>query len=282
MKNRKIYGVVVLYNPNISETINNINSYVSELDKLYIIDNSEKENYTRLENYITINKNIEYTWLGENKGIAKALNVGKNKAINEEADYFLTIDQDSSFKNNFREMINWLINNELLLEKVAIISPIHNLKEKNIKTKNKLEEKEIVMTSGNILNLNLIKNIGDFNEDFFIDEVDHEFCYRIREKGYKILCLNDIELNHKLGNLKNYKFFSVTNHNYIRRYYITRNRLYMIKRFPELKKKYIIKNFSDFFKIILFEKNKIKKIKYFFKGIDDFYKNKKGKLVEGV
>lgn len=282
MKNRKIYGVVVLYNPNISEITNNINSYIEELDKLYMIDNSEKENYIKLESYIKNKRNIEYIWLGENKGIAKALNFGKNKAINEDVNYFLTMDQDSSFKNNFSKMIEWIIKNEDLMKEVAIISPIHSIKEKETQKKNEVEEKEIIMTSGNVLNLELIKKIGDFNEDFFIDEVDHEFCYRIREKGYKVLCLNDIELNHKLGNLKNYKFFSVTNHNYIRRYYITRNRLYMIKKFPEVKRKYLFNIFFDFFKIIFFEDDKKRKIKYFILGIKDFYKNKKGKLVEGV
>lgn len=282
MKNRKIYGVVVLYNPNISEVINNINSYIEELDKLYMIDNSEKENYIKLESYMKNKRNIEYIWLEENKGIAKALNLGKNKAINEDVNYFLTMDQDSSFKNNFSKMIEWIIKNENLIKEVAIISPTHSTKEKETQKKNEVEEKEIIMTSGNVLNLELIKKIGDFNEDFFIDEVDHEFCYRIREKGYKILCLNNIQLNHKLGDLKNYYFFSITNHNYIRRYYITRNRLYMTKKFPKVKRKYLFNIFFDFFKIIFFEDDKKRKIKYSILGIKDFYKNKKGKLVEGI
>lgn len=282
MKNRKIYGVVVLYNPNISEVINNINSYIEELDKLYMIDNSEKENYIKLESYMKNKRNIEYIWLEENKGIAKALNLGKNKAINEDVNYFLTMDQDSSFKNNFSKMIEWIIKNENLIKEVAIISLTHSTKEKETQKKNEVEEKEIIMTSGNVLNLELIKKIGDFNEDFFIDEVDHEFCYRIREKGYKILCLNNIQLNHKLGDLKNYYFFSITNHNYIRRYYITRNRLYMTKKFPKVKRKYLFNIFFDFFKIIFFEDDKKRKIKYSILGIKDFYKNKKGKLVEGI
>lgn len=282
MKNKKIYGVVVLYNPNILELVSNINSYIEVLEKLYIIDNSEKENYIKLKKYIQNKEKIQYIWLKENKGIAKALNIGKRLAVKEGANYLLTMDQDSSFKNNFKEMVNWISKNEILMKEVAIISPIHNLIKKNIKVEIDIEEKEAVITSGNILNLSLIEKIGEFNEDFFIDEVDCEFCYRIREKSYKIICLNRIQLLHKLGELKNYYFFSVTNHNYIRRYYITRNKLYMMKMFPKLRTKYLVGITIDFFKILYFEKDKKRKIKYFFKGIKDFFNNKKGKLIEGV
>lgn len=282
MKDKKLYGVVVLYNPNIKETIRNIKTYLNQLDKLYLIDNSEKNNYFKLEKFIVEQKNIKYFWLEENKGIAKALNLGKNKAIEEKANYFLTMDQDSSFKNNFEEMIKWIENNEEQMKKVAIVSPFQIIKKERLKKKFEVEEKETVITSGNILNLKIIKEIGDFNEDFFIDEVDHEFCYRVRKKGYKILSLNNIQLNHKLGDLKDYYLFSVTNHNYIRRYYITRNKLYMIKKFPELKKRYVISIFAYFFKIIFFEKDKRRKLKYYILGIKDFYRNKKGKLIEEI
>lgn len=278
MKDKKIYGVVVLYNPNIQEVVSNINSYIKILEKLYIIDNSKKENYMKLKKYMQDKTKIKYIWLRENKGIAKALNIGKKLAVNEEADYLLTMDQDSSFEDNLKEMIEWILENEASMKEVAIVSPFHNIRQG--KSKQDIEEKRNVMTSGNLLNLKLIRNIGEFNEDFFIDEVDNEFCYRIREKGYKIMCFNKVVLKHKLGELKDYRYFFVTNHNYIRRYYITRNKCYIIKLFPYLKNEYVKSLFADFFKIIFFEKDKLKKIKYFFKGIQDFYNNKIGKLEE--
>lgn len=282
MKDKKFYGVVVLYNSNIQEVVSNIDSYIEILEKLYIIDNSEKENYMKLKRYIQDKIKIEYIWLRENKGIAKALNIGKTLAMNEGADYLLTMDQDSSFEDNFKEMVKWVSENEVLMKEIVIVSPLHDIKKNKVQKKTIIEEKETVMTSGNVLNLKLIKEIGDFNEEFFIDEVDHEMCYRVREKGYKVVCLNSIKLNHRLGDLKDYYFFMLTNHNYIRKYYMTRNKLFMIKKFPKLKKKYVAGIFKDFIKIIFFEKDKIRKIKYFFRGIKDFYKSKTGKLEEGM
>ena len=43
MKKMKIAGVVVLYHPEIS-VWDNISSYIEDIDKLYILDNSEQYN----------------------------------------------------------------------------------------------------------------------------------------------------------------------------------------------------------------------------------------------
>ena len=38
---------------------------------------------------------------------------------------------------------------------------------------------------------------------------------------------------------------------------------------------------NDFFKVIFYEKDKLRKLKYMFKGITDFMKNKMGELDDG-
>lgn len=278
----KIAGVVVLYNPNIEEVFKNTLSYIKFLKKLYIVDNSEYNNEKNIKNmYFNILNKVEYIWLGGNKGIAKALNIGKNKAIKEKFKYLLTMDQDSFFDGNLIKLVRYIKSYSKQLENVAIISPQYKLREKkyNLKTYNLTEEielKKYVMTSGNFLNLELAKQIGDFNEEFFIDEVDNEYCYRINRRGYKILMYKNCNLNHELGNIKWYFFIKVTNHNYIRRYYITRNKLYMMKEFSEVRLKYFITFFYDLFKIIGFETDKRKKIISIIKGITDFLENKSG------
>ena len=45
------------------------------------------------------------------------------------------------------------------------------------------EEVNMVITSGNIINLSLYKNIEGFNEELFVDFVDFDLCYQIKEKG---------------------------------------------------------------------------------------------------
>lgn len=74
----------------------------------------------------------------------------------------------------------------------------------------------------------------------FIDEVDTEFCYRSQKAGYKIIEFPNVIMKHSLGD-RTYHYFlgrkyNTLNHNAIRKYYITRNKIYMIKKYPFLKK----------------------------------------------
>lgn len=276
----KIPATVIWYNPD-DENIKNIRTYIDYVEKLYIIDNS-KENNKKLADSLN-NLKTEYIYNDKNLGIAKALNLACEKAVNDNFEWILTIDQDSSFDSDsikayFRAFEKMTKNN------VGIISPRHILKNDTDKSSDDKESVEIdhVMTSGNLLNLKIWEEIGKFDENLFIDEVDSEICFRIIESGYKVIQLNKIRMFHELGNLEKRNFFtrkiSVLNHNHIRKYYIMRNKFYMLKKYKKYRLRYIYYILNDFFKVIFYEKDKLRKLKYMFKGITDFMKNKMGEL----
>ena len=85
----KLAAVLVFYNPS-SDNIEFINTYIDEVDKLYVNDNSD-DNIKRLNN----TDKIEYVKLNKNMGIAYALNVGAKRAVKDKFKYLLTLDQDS-------------------------------------------------------------------------------------------------------------------------------------------------------------------------------------------
>lgn len=265
-----IAGILILYNPQ-KNFINNIKTYINNLETLYIIDNSLKENAISMEEIKL--KKIIYIKNKKNLGIAKALNLGIKEILkNKKIKYILTMDQDSSFKDDqFKDFYEQVLKEKD--EKIVIYSPIHTMKNKILSDKNK-----VVMTSGNILKIKNLKTVGLFCEDFFIDEVDHEFCYRIYEKGFNIKVFKNIFLEHQLGERKKSNIILGTNHNSIRRYYITRNKLYMIKKYPFLKNRYLFHLTLSFIRILFFETEKNQKIKFFIKGIKDYLKQKKGAL----
>ena len=93
----KVAGIVVLYNFN-KKVVENIRTYTKYCEIVYAIDNSDKKN-NLLEELNKI-ENLEYISLGENKGIAKALNVGIEKAKENGYKWALTMDQDSYFTEN--------------------------------------------------------------------------------------------------------------------------------------------------------------------------------------
>lgn len=273
----KIQAVVVLYSPK-SIILENINSYINDIEKLYIIDNSESKNTELINEIVSISKKCIYIDNKGNQGIAHALNIGAKLAIENSADWLLTMDQDTSFNNDLKK-----IKKELLavdITNTAIVSPSHYLGN-DIKP----FYNEIVMTSGNLINLHLFGKIGEFDENLFIDSVDTEYCLRIYSMRYKIKRIPSVILNHNLGDIKEYKILGVkfksTNHNPIRRYYITRNRFYVWDKYNTLYPSFIkwekMATVKELIKVILFEKDKLKKIQFSLNGYIDYKKNKFGK-----
>jgi rhamnosyltransferase len=268
-----ICATVILYNP-IELILSNINSYINKVDLLIIVDNSEIQNIELIKTIKTNHSNILYIQNYKNLGVAKALNIACQKAIEFGYSFILTMDQDSRF-DNFSDYLE-LINN-IESKDIAIFSP-QIIDEKRIKyLNNNIENTDFVITSGSILNLNLFNVIGEFNNQLFIDEVDHEYCAKALLLDYKILKLNNINLLHTIGDTLD----NIGQHNFIRRYYITRNSLYMYSKygdfFPLYNKKNTLKKIRKAIsRIIRIEDNKIKKLISVCLGINDFIFKKYG------
>ncbi len=276
-----ITAIIVLYNPDHS-VMENIESYIDRVDKVYVVDNSEYKNNFLIKE-LQKNKKIKYIDNKGNRGIAHALNVGADNAIKDGYNLLLTMDQDSKVTSN---MISYMLpfldkNNN------AIVSPYHA--SQYISESLKGSDSSFVlttMTSGNLLNLRLYKKIGPFREKLFIDYVDNEYCLRANKHGYKIVQVNNAILKHNLGNLRQHrilwKTFHSTNHSPIRRYYAFRNRIYMINTykndFPAYCKYERNRFFIDFIIVLIYEKEKLQKFKMMFLGIRDGLKNKYGKF----
>jgi len=52
----------------------------------------------------------------------------------------------------------------------------------------------------------------------------------------------------------------------------------MFKKYKKYRVRYVYYILNDFFKVIFYEKDKLRKLKYMFRGINDFFKNKMGEL----
>lgn len=275
----KLAGVVVWYNPS-KKDIKNIDSYIKAVDKLYIVDNSENgSNESKIPN----SKKVEYIYQNENLGIAKALNIACYKAIKEKYKFILTMDQDSCFKSNDVDKMKTKISS-LDLSKIGIISPWHKTKLKSEKPKEEIDYPLDVMTSGNILNLDIFQKIGGFKEFLFIDGVDIEYCLNLKKNGYKVMRINSIELQHDLGDIfyRNFlgKEFMCDNHNYLRIYYMTRNYRYIRKEYRNIAPEFcdiLVKIKGLIFKIVFYEKDKFRKLRSIVFGIYDYKHNNYGK-----
>lgn len=270
---------IVLYNPNIDFLTSNIEELSIITNKIILVDNGSN-NIDEIEekflNKVILIRNEK------NLGIAKALNQLLDKAYELKSDYLLTLDQDSKLPCS---MIANMISN--ISENTAIVCPIINdlNKSQKIEQKDEIEDVDRCITSGSLMVLSECKQIGYFDEKMFIDYVDFDYCKRIKIAKKRILRCKSAVINHEIGKRSVKKFFAwkvfPTNHNYIRVFYYSRNIKYYMKKYNK-EMNFKEKNYHricllwKFISILLYEKEKKLKIKYYFKGLKD------SKKMEGI
>ncbi|SFH67128.1 rhamnosyltransferase [Selenomonas ruminantium] len=273
----KFVAIVVLYNP-AGDVIDNIKSYSNSVEKVYAIDNSEEVSQDILDELNKID-NIVYIPFNENKGVAYALNIGLKKALSEKADYLLTMDQDTAFrKDDAEKMINYIQNNN------DYTIGIYAANTEEYTGSNDAEKVNLVLTSGNIINCDIVSEIGGYDTDLFIDWVDNDICYRLMNYGKNIMRINKVKIDHHLGekqyvNILGYKYSYVT-HNALRYYYMTRNKFYVLKknRMPLIYRiRFVFGTIKLIFGVLIIEKDKLLRLKYIFRGLKDCYCCRYGK-----
>ncbi|HEY9063027.1 MAG TPA: glycosyltransferase family 2 protein [Pseudobacteroides sp.] len=252
-------GCVIMVDNNSSQSeIQMMRAMVLRLKKCYIIEN------------------------GSNLGIAEALNIGVEFAKNGGYKSVLLFDQDTVIEDNMLESIYEVYEAFPHKEKVAVIGSnfIDTYTRKNVygdeSDKSTLWlEMLTVITSGSFIPLDVFNNVGLFRSDFFIDHVDDEFCLRAKHKGYKILLTRKETMKHSFGAATMHKFLwrraGTSNHSPIRRYYMTRNHIVLIKEYftkePGWVIETVITRFKSLILMILFEEKRCIKLKAMLKGL---------------
>jgi len=274
--NQPLAAIVVLYHPPAS-LVDNIASYASHVDKIYLISNTGDLKQIELPTYI--HQKVIWQLNSENVGMAKALNQGMQMAMSDGYKWVMTMDQDSTFGANMMSYYMLQLQQHVNCQ-VAMIGPGYG---KIVSEKSPTQEVNRLITSGSILRSSAYQQTGPFNESLFIDEVDHEYCYRIREKGYHILKMNDIFMQHHLGEKGSGTISSGRSlHSPIRLYYMVRNGCWIIKKYRKLFPQEIAATRKDIFirikNNLLFGKNKMQCLHYILKGYIDYKKHKFGKL----
>jgi len=217
---------------------------------------------------------VIYLPQGGNQGVARALNIGAEQAMKAGCDFLLTMDQDSQAAPDMvaRLMACLALHGQ---EKVGMIAPFHVTKAAGPSAgMAECEDVMTPMTSGSLLNLSVFQKVGPFREELFIDFVDNEYCLRLRRQGFKVLRANRALLCHSVGDTRKYGPFIATNHPPLRRYYKTRNR-FLVNRlyrrdFPGHCLFDRVRLTKEIVSIILFEREKVAKLRMMWRGYLDY------------
>jgi GT2 family glycosyltransferase len=166
--------------------------------KIIVIENSGDFSFKeKIERSFT---NVECLIAGENLGYAKGNNLGLSKVKTK---FALILNPDAQLENNTLKNFFNVANK---LKSFAIIGPAVQ-DEKNIENNFK-ELKEVASIKGfaMFLNLDEFKDIGFFDDNFFIYLEEIDLCRRLNKKNKKIFVDPSIKIQHQGGSSHEEKY----------------------------------------------------------------------------
>lgn len=215
-----------------------------ECARVIVVDNgSDEACRTRLAG-----ERVELIALGENRGLAAALNLGLDRACELGFSWAVTFDQDSTPQPGMVSAL-WATRQRYPdPSRVAVVGP--RLREEKVNHADHrwlvpherwswlfrrvpcedadLSGVAFVITSGALTDLRIYRELGRMDEGLFIDFIDHEYCLRARRGGYEILVSAEAWLVHNFGAQREYhvagRVVRPTFHSALRLRYISRNR----------------------------------------------------------
>jgi rhamnosyltransferase len=273
--------VLISYNPT-QHIVDNVNVLISQVPEIFIVDNGSNPDSLSILEDLSKKESVNIKYNSTNLGIATALNQGVNYAAENGYDWVVTFDQDSLAPTTYIQTMIDAYQNCEDRSSVAIIAPRYETStgiisfSKNTSNGN-FSKIKTTITSGNIVRVAALKAVGLFDDSFFIDYVDHEFCLRVRSKGWSIIESHQSFLFHNLGNSTLHRIANInivtTGHSPIRRYYKYRNLVATLKKYYWFEPWETLINFKSLIfeplKILLFEDEKKSKISYICKGVLD-------------
>ena len=242
-------AIIVTYNPDITALLKLVGQLKKETDFI-IVDNGTLDIPDIEESINVYDQCREIICLKKNEGLAKALNTGIHWCLKEEYDFVFLFDQDSSLCDLF---INTMIKaffdassetgKNIAAMGPRIINP-QTMRQTSFKLFNrlifrsdrKLSDKaphyvaDFLITSGTLLVLKTIEFIGDMKASYFIDNIDLEWCFRAKSKGYELVGTDEAVLYHAIGERSSSPIVRsglMAQHNPTRSYYSSRNRVHL-------------------------------------------------------
>lgn len=258
MESTKVLAVIVTYFPDREKLVALVRSLIDQVDACVIVDNTDKY-VDAVYSYLSADLSCEefgklrIARLGENAGIAVALNLGVSICLQEEFDYLYLSDQDSlpppGMVSNLRGAMEHLADTGVKVGAVgpqyydAItdqVFPFQVQPKGRVFYSNKMPapgdgciETILLITSGSLVSREALLEVGFHFDELFIDNVDMEWCFRAQSLGFHLFGVATTRLHHFLGDdVKSIWFFGwreTSLYSHTRVYYRIRNFIYLTK-----------------------------------------------------
>lgn len=242
-----VCAVVVTYRPDMSLLNDLLRAVRPQVGGVVVVDNTVDSWSVGIDNIDGATSDaVELIRLRKNSGLASAQNVGIDWARAHGFGYVLMLDQDSTPGEGM--VLALLQALDQLREEgqpVAAVGPrFHDLREDQdapfVRVDFPWSRKlwcrrpgetiacDFLISSGSLIPLAVLDGVGPMDAGLFIDNVDLEWSFRARARGYVLHGVCAALMNHRLGDGRRdlpFGLGQVVVHSPVRLYYMMRNRL---------------------------------------------------------
>ena len=218
---------------------------------------------------------VHYLSRNINTGLASALNMGCEAAIDAGFKWVVTFDQDSDVVADFllQQSACWEKSDPRTFILGCNYTDGADLSSPRFKAGDHVTVCPTVITSGCLMCLSLWSELGKFRDDYFIDGVDHEICLRGRKRGLVVARHGRVLMKHRIGERSaNYRVFPYL-HPPVRKYYSMRNGTRNIMQYASSEPVWAARKCTtlawEVLVALLFEPDKRRKSRAMFRGLRD-------------
>jgi rhamnosyltransferase len=152
---------------------------------------------------------VEILGTGENVGLGRAYNCITEFAMRERSEFILLFDQDSLPPHGIVRHLEYIIDDlRTGGERPAVVAPSPvDRKGRRFRSPPRqwrgshrlATPVQFVISSGSLIPLDALAKVGRFEDRFFIDAIDMEWCFRARDQGWSVWLGRHDKMVHDLG-----------------------------------------------------------------------------------
>lgn len=281
-----VAAMVMTYRPDAS-VIDRLELIRPQVDRLFVVDNGSPAQLAGPIREWLERAGGTFVANDRNMGVGVALNQGARAAIGAGADWLLTLDQDTNPPPDLVETMLDAVAGWERPGRVGICGPTTDHQRDNRCADAVAVRRRLVITSGSLLSLAAYRRGGPFREDYFIDMVEAEYAFRLARLGYDVILACRASIDHRIGEPTSHQLrgvsLSTTNHPAWRRYYLTRNRVFVWRanwrQAPAWVAFDTFGHMRDTLSMTLFETDRRRKLRHTMRGAADGLRGRSGERV---
>lgn len=250
-RKRDVCAIVVTWQPDMDTLLTLLDQLAAQACDVFVIDNGSV-NADSLAAAIPGRDYVTLLRWRDNRGLAAAMNAGLQLAQNNDYRFVFLFDQDSAVTDGFcAGMLNaWQRAETVSARPVAAMGPrlqdpvsgrrtpfrlfrLLRRSDHQLRAMPDLFRADFLISSGCLFSQAALASVGLMKENYFIDNIDLEWCFRARAKGFALFGTDAATLLHAIGEPSSNLLVRagwMVQHSPLRSYYSTRNRLHLYRQ----------------------------------------------------